>query len=113
VNNYQLAADAERHVRKELPMPKYMVLSSTFLHPEGEAGPRLVTTGEVIDFDGAPGCSLAAMDADAVAAKEAVAAGRDALGRNHDALQETRCRLGLNGSLRRRLESAEQMVQPA
>jgi hypothetical protein len=91
-------------------MPKYMVLTSTFLHVEGEGGPRLVTTGEEIEFDGAPGCSLAAMDADAVGAKAAVAATRDALGRNHDALQEKRTRLGLNGSQRRRLERAEAMA---
>jgi hypothetical protein len=94
-------------------MARYMVLTSTFLHPIGEAGPRLVTVGEEIEFDGAPGASMAAMDPDAVAAKAAVAATRDALGRNHDALQETRGRLGLNGSQLRRLESAEQMVQPA
>jgi hypothetical protein len=36
-------------------MPKYMVLTSTFLHPNGEAGPRLVTVGEEIEFAGAPG----------------------------------------------------------
>jgi hypothetical protein len=91
-------------------MAKYMVLTSTFLHPNGEAGPRLVTTGEVIDFDGAPGCSLAPMCPDAVAAKAAVADGRDALGRNHDALQEKRGRLGLNNSMRRRLSDAENMA---
>jgi hypothetical protein len=88
-------------------MARYMILTATFLHPIGEAGPRLVTVGEEIEFSGAPGCSLAAMDADAVAAKEEVAATRDAC---HDALQEKRGRLGLDNSMRRRLSDAENMA---
>jgi hypothetical protein len=50
-------------------MPKYLILARTFAQGRGDAGHRIYEQGDVIDFDGIPGKSMAAMDDQADAKK--------------------------------------------
>lgn len=57
-------------------MARYMILGDTFLELPGQP-PRMFVQGEVVEFSGVPGMSMAPLDAAAIAAHEtAIAAER-------------------------------------
>jgi hypothetical protein len=76
-------------------MAKYLVLSNSYLHTKGQAGPCLHTVGTTVDFDGEPGVALAPLDAEAYAARRAVIESRDPLQQDRDKRKINTFRRGL------------------
>lgn len=88
-------------------MPKYMILSRTFVHAKGAADIGVHEPGAVIECDDAPGVSMFPLDAKAWAARKRVLAKRNPRQRDVDALQVKKFRRGLTPSLNRILDAAQ------
>lgn len=94
-------------------MPKYMILNSTYLQVAGQIGPRMFEIGDVVDYAGEPGSSLAPMDAEAQAKFDAMVAKKFDRARAHVLLAGERGRRLLTPGKLRELEAAEATIKAA
>lgn len=85
-------------------MARYMILGDTFLELPGQP-PRMFVQGEIVEFRGVPGTSMAPLDAAAIVAHETAIAAEKTI-RDRRKLAFKLNIEGLPPTLRRRVEAA-------
>ncbi len=85
-------------------MARYMIMVGTFLELPGQP-PRMFVQGEVVEFKGVPGCSMAPLDAVAIVAHEKAIAAEKMIRERRKLAFKLNVE-GLPPTLRRRVEAA-------
>ena len=87
-------------------MPRYLVLSPTWVHAVGTVDTDMQSAGAVIDYAGQPGVSLFPLDDPARAARLAFIRTRNHEQRVRDELRVRRFRAGLDRPIQAQLDAA-------
>lgn len=88
-------------------MPKFFVIGRTWIRHSAVAAAAMVDAGEIVEYDGDPGATMVALDADALVAKQRFADRRHPRVRSLDERNEGRMRAGLSTSQKLHLAALE------